>query len=574
MRRVLLTSSVFLLSFCSFAQLLIRNTTLVDVEAKKLRPGQDVLIVDGRITGVGKNLKLPENGVTVDGSGKFLMPGLVDAHIHFFQSGGLYARPDAVDLRKYQPYEKEISWTHSNMEGLLRRYLRAGITTVVDVGANEHFLKQRDSFRNKPYAPAIYMTGPLLTTYEPELYQNLGAEEPFSLMKTVEEARALVRRQLPLKPDFIKIWYIASGKNTDSIARAYLPLVKAVIEEAHAHGLRVAVHATENSTARLAVEAGADFLVHGVEDGPIDPALVQLIRSRGTVLAPTLWVAGNYSRSLGQTYSASSEDRKYAHPTPLNSLMDLPYLDSNLARRLRSYFSMPATQARDRREDSLRAANLLALHRAGAFIATGTDAGNTGTQHVSSYFDELRAMQAAGMDTWSLLQASTIQGARSMGKEKEFGAIRKGMVADLLLLRQDPTTGIEAWKSIERVINKGVVVEPDSLVRMAPEELADLQLLGYNLHDIETFVSAYSEDVEIYELNTNKLLLKGKKAMREQYGEFFRRVPELHCTLINRMIEGNFVIDHEEITRAGGRKNYGVAIYEVEAGKIRKVWFP
>ncbi|HVF96681.1 MAG TPA: amidohydrolase family protein, partial [Flavisolibacter sp.] len=307
MKPLLLFSALF---FCqqTFAQLLIRNTTVVDVEAKKLLPAQDVLVQDGKIAAVGKKLSAPSSAQIIDGSGKYLMPGLVDAHVHFFQSGGLYTRPDAIDLRKYRPYEDEIRWGHNNMESFLRRYTKAGITSVVDVGATVSFLQQRDSFKAKNYAPAVYMTGPLLTTYEPEVFKKLGTDEPFYLMKTVEEARALVQKQLPYRPDFIKVWYIVLGRNKDSSARASLPLVQAVIDEAHKNNLRVAVHATERITAKLSVEAGADFLVHGVEDEPVDAAFVQLLEQKGTVLSPTLVVAGNYNKTFGQLYTPTAED--------------------------------------------------------------------------------------------------------------------------------------------------------------------------------------------------------------------------------------------------------------------------
>lgn len=76
---------------------------------------------------------------------------MTDAHVHFFQSGGLYTRPDALDLRKYVPYNKEIETGHQNMEALLKRYLMAGITSVVDVGATYNFLKLRDSLSETNY---------------------------------------------------------------------------------------------------------------------------------------------------------------------------------------------------------------------------------------------------------------------------------------------------------------------------------------------------------------------------------------------------------------------------------------
>jgi len=569
--RILLPVFLSLLFISANAQLLIRNVSIVDVENKKLQASQDVLVSDGIITAVGKNLKTKEGVQIIDGTGKWLMPGLVDAHVHFFQSGGLYTRPDAIDLRKEKPQEKEIAWVHQNMESFLRRYTMAGITSVIDVGSTENFLRQRDSFRTKQYAPAVYMTGPLLTTYEPPIFENLGEDKPFYLMKTREEGSAYVQKQLPLKPDFIKIWYILLGANKDSAARASLQMVQAVIDEAHKNNLRVAVHATERITAMLSVQAGADYLVHDVEDEPVDNSFIQLLKSKGTVLCPTLVVAGNYMRALGGGYKPTAEDYHYAHPTPLNSMFDMNFLKDSLL--VKEYKTMISNNvAAFKKEDSIRYSNLKKMADAGVVIATGTDAGNIGTQHVSSYFDELRAMQDAGMNTWSLLQASTINGAKAIGRQNEFGAIKKGLRADMILLSKNPVDGIDNWKTVEWVINKGVVLKPGSILKNNAVELADQQLAAYNAHNLEAFVAPYSEDVEIFDLSTNKLQVKGKDAMRKHYA-FLNEVEILHCNLVNRIVEGNFVIDHEEIITKNG-KFYGVAIYEVKDGKIIRVWFP
>ena len=171
------------------AQLLITNTTVVDVENKKLLPSRDVWIQNGIITAVGQRIKAPAGTQVIDGSGKYLIPGLVDSHVHFFQSGGIYTRPDQVDLRKFKPYAEEIAWTHQNMENILRRYARAGITTVVDPGSTINFLLQRNTFRLKYYAPTVYMTGPLLVPIEISAYEGLGNDGPFYVMKTEGDAR-------------------------------------------------------------------------------------------------------------------------------------------------------------------------------------------------------------------------------------------------------------------------------------------------------------------------------------------------------------------------------------------------
>lgn len=446
------------------AQLIIRNVNVIDVDSQKILPARDVLIDKGVIQQVGKRLKVFAPTKIIDGKGKFLMPGLVDAHVHFFQSGGIYTRPDAIDLRHRKPYNEELDWVHKNMENFLRRYISAGITTVIDVGASENFLKQRDTFKNKEYAPAIYMAGPLLTTWEPDVYRNLKGDEPFNLMRNQIDAQRFVNLQLRFKPDLFKIWFIVNNKNKDSIAHVYLPWVKAAIDEAHKKKMRVAVHATERIAAQLSVEAGADFLVHGIDDELITDEFVELLRSHKVVLSPTLVVAGNYDKVFGGTYSITDADRKYADPTPLNSMFDLTRPgDSALARKYREYVKRNAQRSAN--EDHIRAVNLKKLINGGVIIATGTDAGNIGTQHVSSYSAELQAMLRAGLSNWQIIQASTLNGAKAMGKENEFGSITKGKRADLLLLNHNPLESINNLESIELVINKGVVIHPASPAR-------------------------------------------------------------------------------------------------------------
>src|SRR5690606_29124792 len=270
MKLIFSTCFAIACSFSMFTQTYITNVSILDVENQKLIANQTVTITNDVISNIqsSKKVKIPENASVIDGTGKFLIPGLTDAHIHFFQSGGLYTRPDAIDLRKYKPYEEEIQFSKDDMEQKLLRYLKQGITTVMDVGANFHFLKQREDFRNNDSVPSIYITGPLLTTYEPKVYEPLGDEKPFILTKTIEDGIKGVQQQLPFKPDFIKIWYIAGadGLSIEASARKNLSIVKGIIDEAHKNNLKVAVHATDRITAQLAVENGADFLVHFIDN--------------------------------------------------------------------------------------------------------------------------------------------------------------------------------------------------------------------------------------------------------------------------------------------------------------------
>ncbi len=571
---------VFLFYLCCLgthlpAQLLIKNTNVLDVENKKVLVGYDVVVLDGRIVSVdkGKQFKLPPGTEVIDGTGKWLSPGFTDAHVHFFQSGGLYARPDVIDLRKYQPYDKEIKWVHDNMEDLLHRYLAAGITAVVDVGASFNFLQQRDSLVNRPASPVIGMTGPLLTTYLPDAFKDLGKESPFILVQTKEEAILAVQEQLKYKADFIKIWYIVLDSNIEQGARANYEMIKAAIEEAHRNNKRAAVHATERITAQLAVEAGADFLVHSVDDEYVSDAFAQLLKKKNVVLCPTLVVGKNYAKVFSDDYKLSTYELNRAHPFTISTIMDFPWPDTALGKRYTNRFRSERVQNRYKREDTIMAANLKKLLDAGVTIATGTDAGNIGTLHATSYFDELLAMQKAGMNNWQLLQSSTINGAKAAGQEKEWGSIAKNKWANLVLLYANPLDSLANWKKIDRVINKGKIFFPDSLVKLTPEMLVQQQLNAYNAHDLEAFLTPYADSVEIYS-TTGKLLMKGKEQMRKEY-TFITKNPFLYCKLINRIVQGNTVIDHEQIwvSPAPDKFFYGAAVYVIGKGKIIKVYF-
>lgn len=563
-------------SFSVFAQTYITNVTVADVEKQKLLPNQTVVITNDLISNIqsSSKIKIPANAIIIDGKDKYLFPGLTDAHIHFFQNGGLYARPDVIDLRNKMPYNKEIKLSHQTMDDKLRRYLQNGITNVIDVGATNNFLNQRELFKNVAYAPSIYMTGPLLTTYEPKAYENLKDDEPFSLVTTIDDGIKMVQKQLPYHPDFIKIWYIAGrdGLDVEASARKNLPVIKAIIEEAHKNNLKVAVHTTQRITAQLAVENGSDYLVHSIDDEVIKDDFVQLLKRKNIILCPTLIVHNGYSNTLGQNNNFSIHELMKADPIQLGSLLDLKHIsDTLLTNKYKNRINSEEQIAKRNKTDAICLENLKKLSDAGVLIATGTDAGNIGTLHASSYLTELTAMQKSGMNNWQIIQASTINGAKILNKESEFGTITVGKKANLILLNANPIDTIENIAKIFRVINKGIVFNPETLIEETPIALAQRQLNAYNCRNIDAFLEPYADDVEIYTY-PDKLIGKGKEEMRKNYSKMFDDTPNLHCELIGRIAQGNVVIDKERV-QFSDKIIEAVAIYHIENNKIKKVYF-
>src|SRR6201995_5198721 len=118
-------------------QTYITHANLLDVTQQRVLPDYTIVFRQDTIeqTGPSDRIRVPQGARVIDATGKWVMPGMVDAHVHFFQTGGIFTRPDAIDLRKVQPYEKEIEWYKQHMDAQLRRYLSCGITTVIDDGA-------------------------------------------------------------------------------------------------------------------------------------------------------------------------------------------------------------------------------------------------------------------------------------------------------------------------------------------------------------------------------------------------------------------------------------------------------
>ena len=563
-------SSLLILLVLSFTiqaqQTIIRNVNLVDVKTGKIIAGQSVIINKDfiELTGPTTKIKTSADAKIIDGSGKYLMPGMTDAHIHFFQSGGLYTRPDAVDLRSKVPYETEKAFGWNNATDYMHRYLRLGITTVMDVGGPMANFTIRDSTAKTTTAPNILVTGPLFSMVDREQF---GSDKPIIKITGTAEADALFEKMLPSKPDFIKIWYIAS---TTMPAAQNFELVKHIAERTHALGLKLAVHSTQLKTAQLAVEAGADILVHSVDDAEIPDEFVKIILQKGITYIPTLIVSSGYSRVFSGKLLHHPQDLAWANAFAYGTITDPEAMnEKDLPARLKMMrqSGMPASI---KRSDSIMAINLKKLYKAGVNIASGSDAGNIGTFHASSYLQELEAMQKAGLSIAEIIKSATINPAIGFGKEKIWGSIEKGKLADMLLLAKNPLESLQNLNSIEYIFKSGKRILADSMLKESPEAIVQRQLNAYNARDIHAFMATYSDDVALYNF-PEKLRGKGMEAIRA-YETFFANTPNLYCEIKKRIVIGNKVIDHENV-RVGKDSIQAVAVYEVENGKINKVTF-
>ncbi len=294
-------------------------------------------------------------------------------------------------------------------------------------------------------------------------------------MSGAAEARALVARELTHKPDFIKVWFIY--RPGDDL-RAQEAIVKAAGDAAHAAGVRLAVHATELVTAKAAMRAGADYLVHSVIDEPVDDEFLALAKRNRVLYCPTIFVFTSYEMALSNTWRATDAERRLADPQILASMSDLEKIPKALIPdRVAKLMAKPP----DTTPSPVALQNLRRVWEAGVPVVMGTDAGNIGALHGPVVFREMEIMTRAGLTPLQVLRSATVNGAKAMGLEHELGTIEPGRLADLVILDADPLADVNNLSKSYRVVKDGRVFSEEQLRRSisAPAQSPSLfQRLG------------------------------------------------------------------------------------------------
>ena len=439
------------------------GATVINPADGKVMPNATVVINGQKIENVATG---KQNAAAlrrqIDCTGKFILPGYIDTHIHFFQSGDLFTRPDGADLNSVRPYKDEVAWVKSHVNDVFARYLRSGITSVVDVGGPFWNFEVRKIANATAKTPRVAVAGPLISSVSrPQL--DLG-DPPIVKIDTPQQAREFVRKLAAQNPDLVKIWYIV---DKDHPVDSFRPIVRATIEESHAHKIRVAVHATELETARAAVEEGADVLVHSVIDKPVDDAFVKLLKDRHTILCPTLVVFERYGRTFSHQLNLAPEEKAWGNPEVIASLDVTKIPQDKLPERIKTALADPnAALDRIRKVHEVALKNLKTLEGAGICIAAGTDAGNIGTIHGPALFREFQLMKEAGLTNMQILQCATANAAKLFGGETgaRIGSLKEGYFADLVLLNSNPLDDIARSSDIAAVIKNGVLYPTNELV--------------------------------------------------------------------------------------------------------------
>lgn len=473
--------------------LVLRDVTVVDVARGERLAGRSVLVQDGRIARIlpSAELVVPAGARVIEGGGRFLIPGLMDAHVH------LYENHDPADL-----------WL----------YLANGVTTVRSMHGGPHQLALRERVRSgELVGPRILTTGPTTATLR---------------VRTVEEAQRTAREQRAAGYDAIKMY----GDGSDSMPRA---TYHALIASAHEAGIPVIGHAPRNLPFSAVLEEHQDSIDHMEEIVYTDEGLARLLRPYvdvqfgRTALAahPELAEVPDFASALAPEIAALARrvaaagmrvtptlvtfgtiqaitDEGYAR---LQAKDELRYVDA-----VRLYDWSPEHQrfrsgswARDlgfyarylRANFELQLALTRAFHAAGVPILAGTDSPFDFVLPGFSLHDELALLVRAGLSPAAALGAATLVPAEAMGLA-DSGLVAEGRRADLVLLGADPLADVGAARQVEGLVLAGRWIAPEEMrarlaeiearqVRLAPR-LADM-LAAFEAEDASAFARLWTE---------------------------------------------------------------------------------
>ena len=361
-----------------------------------------VFVVDGgRFAEVGAtgDVEVPEGAARMDLSGKTVMPAIVNAHFHLNPE----RRARTEQLRHSAYY---------------------GTSLAVSLGLDEGdaSFEMRDEVM--PDAARSQTAGRGITSPEP------GRSEVPHWVTTEDEARAAVRELADQQVDIVKIWVDDRGGQYERLSPE---LYGAVIDEAHAHGLRVTAHVFRLEDAKGLLRAGVDAFAHGIRDMDVDDELVDLWRERPhVVLVPNLpgrgvaenfdWLSGTVSADRIAEMNANSTDRPEAQ----------------------EFFG-------------IQARNMVRLHGEGFTVSFGTDGGSPWAVH-----QELADMVRAGMSPTDVIVAATSTSAEFVGAD-DLGTVEAGKSADFIVLHANPLDDITNTRAIDAVYLRGVAVDREGL---------------------------------------------------------------------------------------------------------------
>jgi imidazolonepropionase-like amidohydrolase len=406
--------------------LVLKDFTLIDGTGAAPVPGSSMIIEDGKISWVGPTaeLKAPAGAPTQDLTGQFVTPGLIDLHVHL---------SIVRDLK-----QDEALYTEANVKEDLQNYAKFGVTTVQVLGTDKDLIFPiRDAERaGRPTMTRVYTAGQGIV-FKGGYGGVVGINNPVS---TPEEAVAEVDRQADKKVDFIKFWF---DDELGTMPKMPLPMAKAIIDEAHKRGLRVVAHIFYLADAKALVDLGIDGLMHSVRDKPVDQALIDAMKAKGTwQVAETL--TREQAMFLFGAPSPTLDDPLFKQAAGEATMAQLTSADRQKTVQSNPHYKSDYPKFLLQGEK-----NGKALLDAGVNVGFGTDSGPPGRFPGYSEHRELELLVESGLTPLQAIHQATGKAAEWL--KSDTGTIAAGKQADLIVLGADPSADIKNMRQMKSV---------------------------------------------------------------------------------------------------------------------------
>ncbi len=414
----------------------------------KVIPNGAVLVRNGKIAEVYDTPPTDVkalNADVIESSGKTLLPGLIDMHVHLGAPGGLYS--DAADYSKPNATRRELS-----------AYLFSGVTAVRSVGdALDSSLKLRGQIADGSYLGAeLFVSGPMFTAegghgteYGKLLPESMRAEFNEQISRTPKsaaEAQAQVNELKAQGVDGIKT-ILEAGSAGMLFSRLDTSIYREIVKQAHADSLPAATHTGNAADVKDAVDAGTNSIEHGSFRDLIPSQLFDAMKQKGIAYDPTLTVIEALrEKSQGKT---DLLDRPLVQQVGPKALLDSTKaeLGKSPAQKLSPEHLVEAYKRAE--------ANLLSACGAGVMLITGSDAGNLLVIHGPTIERELQLWVKAGIPPAVALRAATYNAAVALRAENRIGSIQKGRDATFILVDGNPLEDINNMERITTVLFRG-----------------------------------------------------------------------------------------------------------------------
>ncbi len=420
----------------------VGNGQVIESGAVLVRSGKIEQVYDGSFPDA-KSL----NAEPIDAAGKTILPGLIDVHVHLGASGGF---PE--DFSEFDPAKAS--------ERALESYLYCGVTTIRSLGDRLDFmLKLRGKFgTGEKLGTELLFCGPLFTAegghgteyarFLPEAMRASFNAQFVRTPKSAEEARKQVDDLAAQHVDAIK-GVLEEGVPGYSFNRMDVNILRAVVDEAHARGLPVAIHTGKSADVIDAVALGTDSVEHGSFADEIPDATIAEMKAKGIAYDPTLSVAEGFTNfAKGDTTLLKRSLVQQVTPKDLLSGTEKAAASDEFKglREGISHYPMSIQTSGN---------NLLKAWRAGVMLVTGSDAGNFLVMHGPTVQHEIELWVAAGIPPEVALQAATWNAAKLLRIDSRTGTIEKGKEATLLIVDGNPLQDVRALSAISAVFMKG-----------------------------------------------------------------------------------------------------------------------